>query len=58
MERVGHNWVTEHTHTSKIILSKTVERKRVYLGRKAILIIEFFRLYAKHFTYVSELEIV
>ena len=49
--------MTEHTHTSKIILSKTVERKRVYLGRKVILI-ELFRLYAKHFTYVSELEIV
>ena len=35
-----------------------VERKRMYLERKVILIIGFFRLYAKHFTYVSELEIV
>ena len=50
--------MTEHIHTSKIILSKMVERKRMYLERKVILIIGFFRLYAKHFTYVSELEIV
>ena len=30
-----------------------VERKRMYLERKVILIIGFFRLYAKHFTLVE-----